>query len=300
MNADFKPIEWDTALERDCRALIQLALREDTLHIGDLTTQALVDPDRQGAAQVASRQSGVVVGVNLPSLVIEEAKANARWTATAGDSDRLAPGAVVGTLEGNARDLLTCERVILNLMSRLCGVASLTSEYVSAIQETSALVYDTRKTTPGWRLLEKFAVRCGGGMNHRTGLYDAVLIKDNHLALAKEEKLSPADAVVRARESERNSGRTETVIEVEVDTLAQLEQVLPAAPDIVLLDNMPPATLRDAVALRDQHAPNTVLEASGGVRLDTIKPIAESGVDRISVGAITHSAIGLDLGLDWL
>ena len=137
-------------------------------------------------------------------------------------------------------------------------------------------------------------------MNHRTGLYDAVLIKDNHLALAKEEKLSPADAVVRARESERNSGRTETVIEVEVDTLAQLEQVLPAAPDIVLLDNMPPATLRDAVALRDQHAPNTVLEASGGVRLDTIKPIAESGVDRISVGAITHSAIGLDLGLDWL
>lgn len=210
------------------------------------------------------------------------------------DGQSLTPGSIVGRFEGLARDLLRCERITLNLMSRLCGVATLTSQYVEAVAGTKAKLYDTRKTTPGWRRLEKYAVRCGGGCNHRTGLYDAVMIKDNHLALADGVGLTPAAAVRTAREKQ-----PDVVIEVEVDSLDQLRDVLPAGPNIVLLDNMEPARLTEAIALRDSVAPGVVLEASGGVRLDTIGPIAATGVDRISVGALTHSAIGLDLGLDW-
>jgi nicotinate-nucleotide pyrophosphorylase (carboxylating) len=199
--------------------------------------------------------------------------------------------------------MFVVERPLLNLLGRLSGIATLTREYVAQIAGTKARVYDTRKTTPGWRRLEKYAVRCGGGMNHRTGLFDAVLVKDNHLALAAGENVTPADAVRRARDfleqtnAQRDGG--ELLIEVEVDSLDQLANVLPAGPDIVLLDNMSPATLREAVRRRDALAPAVELEASGGVTLQTIRGIAETGVERISVGALTHSAPALDLGLDW-
>lgn len=295
MNSIFKTIEWDDQLVADCRELVRLALREDLGEAGDVTSDSVVGPDRRGAAAIASREAGVLAGVGVAAVVLEEADADARWVASLEDAAVLTPGAVVGRLEGNARDLLRCERIILNLLGRLCGIATLTSRYAEAVAGSKARVYDTRKTTPGWRLLEKFAVRCGGGQNHRTGLYDAVLIKDNHLALADEAGLTPGGAVSRAREQQ--PGR---VIEVEVDTLNQLRDVLPAGPDIVLLDNMSNDQLREAIAQRDKAAPGVVLEASGGVRLSTIGPIAATGVDRISVGALTHSAIGLDLGLDWL
>jgi nicotinate-nucleotide pyrophosphorylase (carboxylating) len=203
-------------------------------------------------------------------------------------------------LDGAVRDLLTAERLLLNLVGRLSGIATLASLYVAAVRGTRARVYDTRKTTPGWRRLEKYAVRCGGGCNHRTGLFDAVLIKDNHLALSG---LSP-DAAVRQvrqflRETLPEAEAEQMVIEVEVDTLEQFAAALSAAPDIVLLDNMPVEQLREAVACRDAVAPTVELEASGGIHLDTIAEVAATGVERISVGALTHSAVALDVGLDW-
>ncbi len=182
-------------------------------------------------------------------------------------------------------------------------MATLTRQYVDAVAGTNARIYDTRKTTPGWRRLEKYAVRCGGGHNHRTGLFDAVLIKDNHLALGATGddtvQYTPADAVRQARRFVEENGHSNMIIEVEVDTLQQLAEVLPAGPDIVLLDNMSPTMLREAVACRDASNPAVELEASGGIDLETVAAVAQSGIDRISIGALTHSAACLDLGLDW-
>ncbi len=193
----------------------------------------------------------------------------------------------------------------MNFIGRLSGIATLTRRYLERVSGTRAGIYDTRKTTPGWRRLEKYAVRCGGGCNHRTGLFDAVLIKDNHLAIVARNNdmtLSPADAVQRARARLQEilpDEASRMILEVEVDSLAQLQQVLPACPDIVLLDNMTPEELRRAVAQRDAAGAATQLEASGGVNLETIAAIARSGVDRISIGALTHSAVSLDVALDW-
>jgi nicotinate-nucleotide pyrophosphorylase (carboxylating) len=192
----------------------------------------------------------------------------------------------------------------LNLLGRLSGIATLTREFVRRVEGTKARIYDTRKTTPGWRRLEKYAVRCGGGHNHRTGLFDAILIKDNHLAFAAGSDLSPAVAVRAAREFVRQMDAEHLdkgmLIEIEVDRLEQLGDVLAAAPDIVLLDNMATDQLRTAVAQRNEIAPGVELEASGGVSLDTVREIALTGVDRISAGSLTHSARCLDLALDWL
>lgn len=295
MGSDFQAVSWDDQLIADCRQLVRLALAEDLHPDGDITSLAVVGAERHGRADIVAREAGVLAGVRIGSLVLEEAGADATWTAAMADGSPLAPGSVVGRLEGNAHDLLRCERITLNLLGRLCGIATLTGRYLDSVAGSDATVYDTRKTTPGWRRLEKYAVRCGGGQNHRVGLFEAVMIKDNHLALADEAGLTPSAAVRRAREAA--PGR---VIEVEVDTLAQLRDVLPAGPDIVLLDNMTNDQLREAIALRNGAGPGVVLEASGGVRLGTIGAIAATGVDRISVGALTHSAVGLDLGLDWL
>jgi nicotinate-nucleotide pyrophosphorylase (carboxylating) len=199
--------------------------------------------------------------------------------------------------------MLTCERPMLNLLGRLSGIATLTRQYVRKIEGTRARIYDTRKTTPGWRRLEKYAVRCGGGYNHRTGLYDAILIKDNHLALASEENVSPADAVRKARDFLAQLGPEnlagDMLVEVEVDRVQQIDDVLSARPDIVLLDNMTLDQLRAAVARRDLLAPGIELEASGGVTLETVRGIALTGVERISVGGLTHAARWLDVALDW-
>jgi nicotinate-nucleotide pyrophosphorylase (carboxylating) len=193
------------------------------------------------------------------------------------------------------RSILVAERTALNFLQRLSGIATLTARYAERIVGTPAVLLDTRKTTPGWRLLEKYAVRCGGGTNHRLGLYDGVLIKDNHLAALRHGTQGVAEAVAAAR----SQYGQRVPIEVEVDTLEQLDVALTAGPDIILLDNMGPERLRQAIARRDALAPSIRLEASGGVNLDTIAAIAATGIDRISVGALTHSAIALDIGLDY-
>ena len=244
----------------------------------------------QGRAAIATRRPGVLAGLRAVATLINEMQAGIELQPQAADGDEIAAGTVVAELTGSARDLLTCERPILNLLGRLSGIATLTREYVRRVESTSARIYDTRKTTPGWRRLEKYAVRCGGGHNHRTGLFDAILIKDNHLALAAEKNLSPAGAVRRAREFlaqlDAQYVDKHMLVEVEIDRLDQLDDVLAAGPDIVLLDNMRPPELRSAVARRNELAPQIELEASGGVALDTVAEIAATGVDRISVGAL--------------
>jgi nicotinate-nucleotide pyrophosphorylase (carboxylating) len=264
---------------------------------------ALVGPEERGRADVVVREAGVVAGLRALPVIIHEMQAAIACDLRAGDGDRVDANSAVAVLTGSARDLLTCERTLLNVLGGLSGIASLTRRYVDALSGTRARLYDTRKTTPGWRRLEKYAVRCGGGHNHRTGLFDAILIKDNHLAVAAAESLSPADAVRRAREFLDHAiaeGLTPPMlIEVEVDSLPQLDQVLAAGPDVVLLDNMPVEVTREAVARRNALATAVELEASGGVTLATIREIAATGVERISVGELTHSACWLNVALDW-
>ena len=305
MSNDFHQTVWDEPLERDFCAIVRLAIDEDLGAAGDWTTNALVPPDAVGRAAVVARQPGVVAGLPAVETVLKMVEPRMQWSPQAEDGRRIEKGTCVGRIEGPARGLLGSERILLNFLGRLSGIATLTRRYVDAVAGTTARIYDTRKTTPGWRRLEKYAVRCGGGCNHRGGLYEAVLIKDNHLALGagladRQGRFSPAEAVLRARQFvTEHSGNPTMVIEVEVDTLEQLDLVLPTWPDIVLLDNMKPDMLREAVGRRNAVDRKIELEASGGVDLTTVRAIAESGVDRISVGALTHSAMGLDFGLDW-
>jgi len=303
---DFTQLDWSPAVEDDLRQIVRLAVREDLDRFHDWTTLAIVDADQEGRAAVVVRKPGVIAGLRALPMIIDEMHAAIDCEFAAADGDDIAAGTAVATLSGKARDLLVCERPLLNLLGHLSGIATRTREFVRAIAGTNARIYDTRKTTPGWRRLEKYAVRCGGGTNHRTGLYDAVLIKDNHLALAADEHLTPADAVRRAKAfldettSQRDSDHSTMLVEIEIDRLDQLDEVLAARPDIVLLDNMRPELLREAVERRNAVAPHIQLEASGGVNLSTVRAIAESGVDRISVGEITHSSPALDVALDWL
>ncbi|WP_153556190.1 carboxylating nicotinate-nucleotide diphosphorylase [Roseimaritima sediminicola] len=304
MKRDYAKVVPDAAMEDDCRQLVRLAVREDLERSIDWTTACLIANDQRGACQVVPRQTGICAGLVTVDWILDETEADLKAEPLARDGDTLHAGQPILRLEGSARDLLTCERLILNVLCKLCGVASLTGRYVQEIAGTSAALYDTRKTTPGWRRLEKYAVGCGGGRNHRTGLFDGFLIKDNHLALAGEaaKGLSPRAATELARQWAE--GRTEMtaapeIVEIEVDCLEQLAEVLPAGPDIVLLDNFTLEQLRSAVQLRDQQAPTVELEASGNVTIDTIREIAATGVERISSGALTHQAVWVDLGLDW-
>jgi nicotinate-nucleotide pyrophosphorylase (carboxylating) len=302
MNMEFQQISWDQETEAAWKALLNLAIREDMGSLGDLTSLALVPGDAPGRATVVARKVGVVAGLPAARMTLAAFAPGASWTAQADDGQLVQPGQVLARIQGPAASILAAERTLLNVLGRLSGIATLTRCYAERIAGTGAAIYDTRKTTPGWRRLEKYAVRCGGGRNHRTGLFEAVLIKDNHLAFGagkgQQSGYSPAEAVRRARQF--IEGRAEkAIIEVEVETLDQLNEVLPAGPDLVLLDNMPPDVLCQAVARRNAGFPQTELEASGGVNLDTVRTIAETGVDRISVGALTHSAVSLDVALDW-
>lgn len=304
---EYPQIVWGPAIEDDCRQLIRLAVREDLGRFYDWTTVSLVPESVAGRATVAARRSGRIAGLPAAKIVLEEYDPRVEWTPLVADGTQVDSGQPVATLAGQARSLLTAERPLLNLLGRLSGIATLTAQYVEAVAGTKARIYDTRKTMPGWRRLEKYAVRQGGGWNHRLGLCDGVLIKDNHLALGAHAEgrthYTPAEAVMRVRDFIRqldaDDPRAEMIVEVEVDAWEQFIEVLPAAPDIVLLDNMSPDLMRRAVEYRSQNAPGIELEASGGIHLDTIRAIAESGVDRISVGALTHSAEWLDVGLDW-
>jgi nicotinate-nucleotide pyrophosphorylase (carboxylating) len=268
--------------------LVRAALLEDLGHGSDVTTDAIVDEDARATARIAARSAGTIAGTDAALLAFElldPGGVEARILCA--DGARVEGGTTIAELHGRARTLLTGERTMLNLFSRLCGIATATRLLVDAVEGTGAHIVDTRKTTPGLRALEKYAVRCGGGGNHRFGLDDAVLIKDNHLAIAGSIK----EAVRRAR---ANAGHM-VKIEVEVDTLEQLREALAEPVDAVLLDNMTPAQLAEAVRMVGGHI---VTEASGGIRPETVRAVAESGVDLISVGWLTHGAPSLDLGLD--
>jgi len=266
---------------------IQAALAEDLGRAGDLTSQACVPADARLEAVFAARQGGVVAGLACARLAIAALDPAASFEAVARDGAAVQAGGELARIEANARALLGAERVALNLLGRLSGVATFTRAYVDAVAGTRAAIADTRKTTPGLRALEKYAVRCGGGVNHRFGLDDAILIKDNHIAACG----SVGEAVRRARAA---AGHL-TKVEVEIDGLDQLEAALEHRPDVVMLDNFSLADLAEAVR---RTAGRAILEASGGVTLDSVRAIAETGVDVISVGALTHSASVLDIGLD--
>lgn len=268
---------------------VRTALDEDLGLAGDITTNATVAQDALAEAVIAARKPGVVAGLPLAEAAFRAVGPETHFSIEIGDGEIVTPGAVIARISGNARTLLTAERVALNFLGRLSGIATLTRQYVDRIAGTHAKIVDTRKTTPGLRAFEKYAVRCGGGYNHRVGLFDAVLIKDNHIVAA-----GGVAAAVRAAKA---AAGHMTKIEVEVDTLAQLEIVMREKVDCVLLDNMKPADLAKAVNIVGGRC---LTEASGGVNLETVKEIAQTGVDLISVGALTHSASVLDLGLDFI
>jgi nicotinate-nucleotide pyrophosphorylase (carboxylating) len=308
MRKEFQQAVWDDKTARNWFWILDFAIAEDLGTLGDCTTLALVPDEAEGRAAIVARQAGVLAGEAAIAATLPRFGQRLRWSPLAHDAELRASRQEIGILEGPARAMLALERPLLNMLGRLSGIASLTRQYVDAVAGTRAGIYDTRKTTPGWRVLEKYAVRCGGGRNHRAGLFEAVLIKDNHLALGAKLRpndiggFSPAEAVLKARQSviERfgEAGR-QMIVEVEVDTLEQLEEVLSVQPDLILLDNMSPSVLREAVARRDARCPAIELEASGGISLGTVRHVAETGVERISVGALTHSAVSLDFGLDW-
>ena len=266
---------------------VRAALREDLGLAGDLTSQATLPPGASASAVLSARESGVIAGLACPAAAFRLIGDGLTFEAAVADGDAVEPGAVVGRVWGNARLVLSAERVALNFVNHLSGIATLTRSFVDAIAGTGARICDTRKTTPGLRAFEKYAVRCGGGSNHRFALDDAILIKDNHVAVAGG--ISQAFAAARAF-----AGHL-VAIEIEVTTLAELREALDAGAAIVLLDNMDNATLEKAVALNNRRAK---LEASGGVKLERVRSIAETGVDYISTSQITMAAHPLDLGLD--
>ncbi|MBI1314805.1 carboxylating nicotinate-nucleotide diphosphorylase [bacterium] len=283
--------------------LVEAALDEDLADGTDLTCAAMVSDDDFAEIHVRTREPGIVAGLPIGELVFQQLAERmgptraAVWTTEVADGSAIEPDQIVARAIGPLDALLIGERTVLNFLGYLSGIATQTGRFAAEVTGTNATILDTRKTLPGWRILAKYAVRCGGGTNHRMGLYDGVLIKDNHLAAWSQQigNSSLAEAIRQAR-SRSPEGIS---IEVEVDTLAQLRDVIEGRPDIVLLDNMPPDQLREAVALRNERAPQIQLEASGGVTLETVRTIAETGVDRISIGALTHSVTNLDLGFDF-
>lgn len=271
---------------------VKAALAED-IGAGDVTSLATLPAKTIFSVVMRTREPMVVAGLSFAETAFRSMSSNIRVKRFARDGQTLRAGAVLLKINGPARAILSAERVALNFIQRLSGVATLTAQFVAAIKGTKAQILDTRKTTPGWRHFEKYAVACGGARNHRLGLYDMVLIKDNHLAaLRNAQPNAVAAAVTRAR-----AKYPRLQIEVEADTLAQVKQGVAAGADIILLDNMSNAELRQAVKLVAGRAKT---EASGGVNLQTVRGIAKTGVDFISVGAITHSVRAVDIGLDFL
>ncbi|MDH3247744.1 MAG: carboxylating nicotinate-nucleotide diphosphorylase [Acidimicrobiia bacterium] len=268
--------------------LILRAFDEDLASAGDLTSESIFGPDHRSSARLVARQDGVVAGLAIAERVFHLMDDAIEIESVAHDGDRVSAGSDLLRLAGHTRALLTAERTALNFLGRLSGIATLTTRLVDLVEGTGVLIADTRKTTPTLRALEKYAVRMGGGSNHRFGLYDAVMIKDNHIAAAGG--IGRAVAMVRAR-----VGHT-VKIEVEVETLDELRELLVVGADIVLLDNMTASQLREAVAMVGEEL---VTEASGGITEDTIRSVAETGVDVISVGALTHSAPNFDVALDF-
>jgi nicotinate-nucleotide pyrophosphorylase (carboxylating) len=299
-NAMTLPALFDALARPDAEDAVARALDEDLGArfggAGDVTSLASIPAAMQGRATIVSRADGVLAGVRVAEIVAR--RAGLRIDVRVDDGARLVRGTRVATLEGPLASILTHERTILNFLTLLSGNASLAAQFVDAARGTRARICDTRKTVPGLRTLQKYATRCGGASLHRIGLFDAVLLKDNHLGAFESGTLAER---VRAASAHARANARIAFVECEVDALAQLDELLALEQgvlDMILLDNMDAGTLAEAVRRRDARAPHVLLEASGGVRLDTVKRIASTGVDRISVGAITHSALALDLGLD--
>ncbi|MBL4733369.1 MAG: carboxylating nicotinate-nucleotide diphosphorylase [Rhizobiaceae bacterium] len=270
---------------------VRAALLEDLGDAGDITTNSTIPQDATAVANLASREDGILCGMELARAAFRAMDAAIDFKQFEDDTNKISAGTKVAVISGNARAILSAERVALNYLMRMSGIATYTAQFQDLISHTHARVCDTRKTIPGHRAFDKYAVKCGGGSNHRFGLYDAVLIKDNHIAVSGGVEL----AINRARAYVGHLVK----VEVEVDTLDQLEQALRAKPDVVLLDNMSPKTLAKAVGInKATDDGRTKLEASGNVSIDTVKEIAETGVDYISTSKITMAAPTLDLGLD--
>lgn len=265
--------------------IIEAALVED-IHTGDITTSSVLVTQRSARARLIAKEDMVLAGIDVAHRVFSLLDPSISFTAHHADGDTVAAGELMAEIEGDAAILLQGERVALNFLQRLCGIATNTARYVAAVTGTKARIVDTRKTTPGLRVLEKYAVRVGGGTNHRTGLYDGVLIKENHIAAAG----GIAVAVSRSRQSIPHTIK----IEVETETIGQVQEALDAGADIIMLDNMDVTTMKEAVKL---IAGRALVEASGGVRLETVRGIAETGVDIISVGALTHSSRAMDISM---
>ncbi len=298
-NALTLPQLFDELARADAVIAIERALAEDLGAAGisgDVTSAVTIAPTARGRARVVSRSSGVVAGLRVAEIIAQ--RGGLTLTVHVDDGSRVERGTRIASLEGPLVSLLAHERTMLNFLTLLSGNATLAAQFVDAVHPSRAAICDTRKTIPGLRTLQKYASRCGGATLHRIGLYDAVLIKDNHLGSFEAAELAER---VRAASMQARAQRRIAFVECEVDSLAQFDRLLTlevGVLDMVLLDNMEPAMLSEAVRRRDARAPHLLLEASGGVRLDTVRRIAASGVDRISVGAITHSANALDIGLD--
>lgn len=279
---------------KDYSELVDLAIRED-IGNGDITSQAVNLPEESFMGVFTSREEGVLAGVDLLPYILKKISPQSKIKVLLKDGAKLKRGSKIAIIKGPTAGVLMAERIILNFLQRLSGIATITQQYVKKIEGTKCQILDTRKTTPGWRVLEKYAVLCGGGVNHRIGLYDMVMIKDNHIAsLSKFSSTPIREGVTRARQAINKNIK----IIVEVDTLIQMVEALSIAPDVILLDNMDIQKLKKAVQLRNKTMPKILLEASGGVNLKTVQKIAKTGVDRISIGALTHSVKALDIGLD--
>jgi nicotinate-nucleotide pyrophosphorylase (carboxylating) len=312
---------FDDVARRNAETLLELALAEDlgTAELslrcnveagridltaagrpeppGDVTSLATIPAEARAAARFVARSAGVVAGMPVLELVMRRFGPGTFYRPEVEDGAAVERGTVLAHVSGPARELLAAERSALNFLQRLSGIATLTARFVAAVAGTRAAILDTRKTAPGWRALEKYAVRCGGGRNHRFGLFDAVLVKDNHLAWLR--KMGETDPIGRAIERARREAPQAAFVEMEVDSLDALDRALECRPDIVLIDNFDLADMAEAVRRRDARAPGVLIEASGGIRLETVAAIARTGVDRISVGALTHSAPALDIALDF-
>jgi len=277
------------------QAIVRRALEED-MPWADITTDALVPPDVHGVGRFIVKQPGTIAGLQVAAMVFDQLEPDLRFVPACLDGDFVQAGTVVAEVWGSVRPILGGERTALNLLQRMSGIATETRRYVEAVSDTGATITDTRKTAPGLRLLDKYAVRCGGGANHRFSLSDAVLVKDNHLAAFAEGRSGPdATTLPEALRAARRKIPHTMTIEVEVDRLDQIEEALSGGADIILLDNMEPEKLRSAVDLIGGRART---EASGGIDLETVRRVAETGVDLISVGALTHSIRALDIGLE--
>ena len=270
------------------KPLVENALTEDLGRRGDVTSQATIPADMQAQLQIKARQAGVICGMDLARLSFALVDAQIEFIAQVQDGETVEAGAVLATVKGNARHLLTAERTALNFMTHLSGIATATRQIVDSVAQYPAQITCTRKTIPGLRIVQKYAVRCGGGRNHRLGLDDAILIKDNHIAIAGDIKTA-------IQQAQKFAGHL-IPIEVEVDTLEQLEQALDAGVSLVLLDNMSPETLSQAVTMCKGRAKT---EASGGITPETVQAAASTGVDFIAMGYLTHSTTALDIGLDF-